>query len=112
MKGQLMKVSKKHKLILSVIMFFMTTACAYSYPPGNASVLYYKVAMSYDVDGEMSEILADLSKDKIEVNDEIRQHVKDNRLIINTVLDATEIKNCDWGFDISEGLAMKLPLLS
>lgn len=107
-----MRIPKNHKMILTVVMFFMMAACAYSYPPGNASILYYKVAMSYEVDDEMSDMLADLSKDKIEVNDKIRQHVEDNRLIINTVLDATEIKNCDWGFDISQGLAMTLPHLS
>jgi len=107
-----MKISKNNKLILSAIVFFVMAACVYSYPPDNAAVLYYKAAVLYEVDDEMSDMLADLSKDKIEVNDKIREFVKKKRLIIDTVLDATEIKNCDWGMDFSQGIEMTIPHLS
>ena len=107
-----MKTLKNKKLVLSVLMFFLTTACLYAYPPDNAAVLYYKAAMLYEVDNEMSDMLADLPKDEIQVNDEIREFVKKNRLIIDTVLDASEVKNCDWGLDISQGFEMEVPHLS
>lgn len=107
-----MKISMKHKMILSVVMFFMTAACVYSYPPDNAAVLYYQAAMLYEVADDMKEVLYDVAKGKIEVNDKAREFVKKNRLIINTLLDASELKNCDWGLDISQGIEMKIPHLS
>lgn len=106
-----MEIIMKHKMILSVVIFFMTAACVYSYPPDNASVLYYKAALLYEVDEDMKDMLSDLSRDEIEVNDKIREFVKKNRLIINTVLDATEVKNCDWGMDFSQGIKMDMPPL-
>lgn len=106
-----MKALKGDKLILSAAVFFMMAACAYSYPPDNAAVLYYKAAVLYEVDSEMADMLADLQKGEVEINDKIREFVKKNRLIINTVLDASEVKNCDWGMDFSQGLAMEMPPL-
>jgi flagellar basal body-associated protein FliL len=106
-----MKILKNNKLTFSAVVFFMMAACAYSYPPDNAAVLYYKAAVLYEVDGEMANMLANLQKSKIEINDKIREFVKKNRLIINTVLDAAEVKNCDWGMDFSQGIAMEMPPL-
>ncbi len=103
-----MKISKNNKLILSAIVLFMVTACAYSYPPDNAAVLYNKAAMLYEVDNGMAEMLSDLQKGEIEVDDKIREFVKKNRLIIDTVLDAAEVENCDWGMDFSQGLEMQM----
>lgn len=106
-----MKTVINYNLILLVIVFSLTTTCAYSYPPDNAAVLYYKAAVRYEVDNDMAKMLTDLQKGKIEVNDKIREFVKKNRLIIKTVLDATEVKNCDWGMDFSDGMAMDMPPL-
>ncbi len=107
-----MKIFKNNKLMLAAIVFFLTATCVYSYPPDNAAVLYYKAAMSYEVDNEMAVTLADLQKGEIEVNNKIREFVKKNRLVINMLLDASEIKNCDWGLDISQGFEMEVPHLS
>jgi hypothetical protein len=107
-----MKTLKNNELILSLIVFFLTVACAYSYPPDNAAVLYYKAAVLYEVDDEMADMLADLQKGEIEPNDKIREFVKKNHLIIDTVLDASEVKNCDWGMDFSQGLEMDMPPLA
>lgn len=90
----------------------MMAACVYSYPPDNAAVLYYKAAVLYEVDSNMADMLADLQKGEIELNDKIREFVKKNRLIINTVLDASEVKNCDWGMDFSQGFEMEMPPLA
>ena len=79
---------KNSKLIWVAIVIFRSTTCAYSYPPDNAAVLYYKAASLYEVDDTMANMLADLQKGEIEVNDKIREFVKKNQLIINTVLDA------------------------
>jgi len=103
---------KNSKWVLAATVFFLTTVCVYAYPPDNAAVLYYKAAMLYEVDDEMADMLVDLQKGKIEVNDKIREFVKKNRLIINTMLDATEVKNCDWGKDFSQGMDMQMPPLA
>lgn len=107
-----MKALKNNKLILSAIVFFLTAACAYSYPPDNAAVLYYKAGVFYGVDSEMADMLADFQKGNIELNDKIREFVKANRIAINTVLDASEVKNCDWGMDFSQGMEMVMPPLA
>ncbi len=104
-----MKTSKNHKLILSVLVFFLTTACVYAYPPDNAAVLYYKAAMTYEVDSEMADMLRYFRKGKIELNDQIREFVKKNRFRINTILDASEVKNCDWGRDFTRGFEAEIP---
>ena len=103
-----MKTLKNYKMILSVTVFFLTAACVYAYPPDNAAVLYYKAAVLYEVNDEMANMLADLQKGEIELNDKIKEFVKKNRRIINTVLDASEVKNCDWGMDFSQGLEMDM----
>jgi len=91
-------------------MFFLTAAFAYAYPPDNAAVLYYKAAEFYGVvDPEMTDMLDDFRDGKIELNDKIRDFVNKNRLIIETVLDASEVKNCDWGMNPSQGLNMLAP---
>lgn len=106
-----MEISKNNKLILAATVLLMMAACAYSYPPDNAAVLYYKAAGLYEVDDEMADMLDDLQRGNIELNDKIRKFVKGKGLIIETVLDASEVKNCDWGMDFSQGMEMDMPPL-
>jgi hypothetical protein len=106
-----MKILNHFKLVLLIAVFFIMAGYAYSYPPDNAAVLYYKAAMLYEVDSNMANMLEDLREGKTEVNDKIKEFVKKNRLIIDTVLDASEIKNCDWGLDFSQGLDAMMPPL-
>jgi len=110
-----MKIINTNKLttvaLCTALILLISTPLAFAYPPDNAAVLYYKAALLYEVDDEMADMLADLQKGKIELNDKIREFVKKNRLIINTVLDASEVKNCDWGMDFSQGFEMQMPPL-
>ncbi len=103
---------KNSKLMLVVIVLFISTTCAYCYPPDNAAVLYYKAAICYSMDEEMKEMLGDLQKGEVEVNDKIRGFVKRNRRSIDMVLDAAEIPNCDWGIDFSKGMDALMPPMS
>ncbi len=107
-----MKASNNHKLILVTIAFLLTVIFAYSYPPDNAAVLYYKAATLYEADGKMSNMLSDLRSGRIEPNETIRNYINENRFVIETVLDAAELKNCDWGIDYSRGMEAKLPPLA
>ncbi len=107
-----MKTSKSNRLIFCTTAFFLMMSFAYAYPPDNAAVLYYKAAMLYEPDAKISNMLSDLRSGRIEPNEAIRKYVNDNRFIIDTVLDAAEVKNCDWGIDYSQGMGTKLPPLA
>lgn len=56
--------------------------------------------------------LLDVAKGEIEVNDEIRQYLEQKRLLISALETASEIPNCDWGLDFSQGLALEMPFLA
>jgi hypothetical protein len=107
-----MKTLKNYKLILLAIIFFLSSACVYAYPPDNAAVLYYKAAMLYKPDDKMEKTIRDFSKETADLSkvdiDKIREFVNKNRSIINMVLDASKVKNCDWGADYSQGLQSEL----
>lgn len=107
-----MKTLKNYTLVLSATVFFLTTAGVYAYPPDNAAVVYYQAAVLYQVDDEMANVLGDFSRGDIELNDKIREFVRKNHRIVDTVLNASEIKNCDWGLDFSQGLEMEMPHIS
>ena len=106
-----MKTLNNHKSLLLAVAFFSIAVCAHCYPPDNAAVLYYKAAVVFEVDDEMADALSDLRQGNIELNDQIREFVEKNRRIIDTLTDASEIKNCDWGMDLLQGLEMDMPPL-
>lgn len=94
-----------------VLILLLSTFSTFAYPPDNAAVLYYKAALLYQPDDQIKEKLADLSKGKIKLDEQIRQHVSKNQNIIDIVLDAAQVRNCDWGIDFSEGFSSELPPL-
>ncbi len=108
-----MKVSKKYKILL-IIVLFSSSACVHAYPPDNAAVLYYKAALLYAPDDEMAKLIEDFSGQSADFSkanlNKIREFVNENRSTIDAVIDASTVKNCDWGLDFSEGLEMEVPL--
>jgi hypothetical protein len=110
-----MKTIARKKLTIVVLVSLITLAStqpAFAYPPDNAAILYYRACLSYQADEEMEGALSDLHKGKIELDDQIREYVEKNRYVINLVLDASEVRNCDWGLDYSDGLAVLAPPLN
>jgi hypothetical protein len=111
-----MKTIARKKLTVVVVFSLITlisTQLIFAYPPDNAAILYYRACLLYETNKEMEEALSDLHKGKIELNDEVREYVEKNRYVINLLLDASEVKNCDWGLDYSEGMmVVQLPPLS
>ncbi|MFC1677656.1 hypothetical protein ACFL3G_11425 [Planctomycetota bacterium] len=109
-----MNAYKFKRIVLVGLLVAMSSSIAFAYPPDNAAVLYYKACLIYRVDDGMADMLGDLQKGRIELNDEIREFVnkKQNQRIIDTVLDASEVKNCEWGMDFSQGMDMDIPSLS
>ena len=107
-----MKTLNNLKLVLLTAVFLMMAGYAYSYPPDNAAVLYYKAASSYQPQEQMQNMLINLIGGKIEPNETIREFVKTNHLVIDMLIDASQVKNCDWGLDFSQGLEMEMPQMA
>ncbi|MHC4501438.1 MAG: hypothetical protein ACYS21_20295, partial [Planctomycetota bacterium] len=103
---------KKLTIVVVSLITLVSTQPIFAYPPDNAAILYYRACLSYQADEEMEGALSDLHKGKIELNDRIREYVEKNRYVINLVLDASEVRNCDWGLDYSDGLAVQVPPLN
>ena len=104
--------NKMTKLICVSLVLVVMSPLAIAYPPDNAAVLYYKAFMMYEVDDNMKDMLGKLKNGEIELNDEIREFVQKNKPIIDELLDACEIKKCDWGLDLSKGFDVEVPYLS
>lgn len=101
------------KVILISVVLLASVGQAFAYPPDNAAVLYYKAFMILEPPNDMvGKMLKDLSRGNIGLNDQIRQYVERNRKVIKELVTAAEIKNCDWGYDFSEGFNMLLPNLA
>ena len=107
-------MNKKTIVIFVVLLAVSTTSFADKYPPENASVLYYKAFMLYKPDDAIESMLADFTNGKIVSNEKIKEFLNSgqNRRIINTITDASQIPNCDWGLNYSEGFEMENPSLS
>ncbi len=87
----------------------LSTSPALAYPPDNAAVLYYKAFMLYEADDAIKGALDDYRGGQIELNEEIEKYLAKNKVVIDTVLDASRIDHCDWGLDYSQGTEVVLP---
>ena len=110
-----MKALSENKFMivsLSALMSFALTGVIHAYPPDNAALLYYRMCLRYQPDRAIKNAIYDYAKGKIELTDQIKQFVEKNQYTINLTLTATEIPNCDWGLETSEGLSAPLPPLA
>jgi hypothetical protein len=96
-------------VVCLTVIVLVTGPSARAYPPENAAVLYYKAYLVYEVDDERGRILTDFAKGRAKVSDEVRALLKENRRAMDIVLNASEVKSCDWGFDYSQGCDMLAP---
>ncbi len=84
----------------------------FAYPPDNAAVLYYKAFLIMEEPNAADvNLLRQLRKGEIGVNDRIRHLLESNRKAIKEIVTAAQIKNCDWGLNYSEGLSTCMPHL-
>jgi len=104
--------NKLIKVIFGVLMLLVSTPAALTYPPDNAAVLYYNACLFYQVDRKMGREVSELVKGKIKPNEKIIKHVEKNRYAMNLVIDASEIKDCDWSLDYSKGMELMMPQLA
>ncbi len=113
-KDKIMKtvITKKlTKLMCVTLTLFILTSPAFAYPPDpdNAALLYYQSYIAYEkADDTMEDMVADLSRGKIEPNERIKKYIESCRKAIDLAEAATEIPNCNWGLKYSDGLSIQL----
>jgi hypothetical protein len=107
-----MRTTLKGVLIGAVLL--VSAGQAFAYPPDNAAVLYYKTFMLLMKEPNDAEenMLRQFSKDDTRINEQVRLYLEGNRKVIKEIITAAEIKNCDWGLDLSEGFSTPLPPLA
>ncbi len=82
----------------------MFTDTIFPYSPDNAALLYYQAFLMIErIDDTMLKTLADLSAGRIKLNEEIKEHIKRCRDVIDLIVVAAKMPNCDWGLDYSKG---------
>ncbi len=96
-----------------MLLIFASPALAYPPDPDNAALLYYQSYIAYEkVDDTMREMVADLSRGKIEPNERIKKYIENCRGAINLAVAAAEIPNCNWGLKYSDGFSMLMSHLA
>ena len=111
-----MKSISNKNLIMTIcatLIFFASTPSAFAQLPDNAALLYYQACLLYEKPDEtMDKMLHDFLDDKIGVNEVIEQHIEKNRKVIDFIIKAANIPNCDWGYDYSQGFELVMPNLA
>jgi hypothetical protein len=106
----------QHKLLIKItciLLIGLTSASlADTYPPDNAAVLYYKAFLMFrEPSQEVKDMMYDLRQGKIKPNDPIKQHLDENKYVMEFVETAANIQTCNWGHDLSRGLGVLMPEL-
>jgi len=110
-----MKTGKNNTIktiICTVLLVLVFTSVTYAYPPDNAAVLYYRASLAFNTNDAMMDKVMKFNKGDIEVDDEIRKYIEDNKYAIKYYIDAGDAPNCDWGMDYSEGVELQMPHFS
>jgi hypothetical protein len=106
----------KHRILVKAtcisLVLLTSASIVQAYPPDNAAVLYYKAfLMLREPSEEIKEMMHDMRQGKIKANDQIRQHLDENRYVMESAETAAQVRECDWGHDVSRGLGVLMPEL-
>jgi len=106
--------AKKLKIALcTAFILFVSVPLVQAKAPENAALLYYQAFLLYkNPDNTMEKMLSEFRDGKIESNEIIEQHIKENRRVIDYVIAAVDTPNCDWGYDYSQGMGLMMPNLA
>ena len=109
MKTFITKKLTKFTGVTLILLILISPVFAYPPDPDNAALLYYQAYISYEkADDTMENMVADLSKGKIEPNERIKKYIESCRTAIDLATAATEIPNCNWGLKYSDGISINL----
>jgi len=106
--------NRKTQLTLCVtIVSLAMGVTALAQPPDNAALLYYQAFLLYEKpDGPTDEMLNQFRHGEIAATEAIQKHLEQNRRTIDTVVRATNIDKCDWGYDYALGAELTMPNLA
>jgi len=111
-----MKSNRNNNLIMTIcvaLIFFVSAPSVFAQPPDNAALLYYQAFLLYEEpDDTMEKMLSDFRDGKIEVNEVIEQYIEKNHKVVDFIVTAANMPNCDWGYDYSQGLELLMPNLA
>jgi len=112
-----MKSITKNKLTMALciitVLFLSTSSEVFAQAIDNAALLYYQAFLLYEKpDGTMDKMLSDFRDGKIKANEIIEQHIEKNSRVVDLIVKAADIQNCNWGYDYSQGLEMTMPNLA
>jgi len=111
-----MKSNRNNNLIMTIcvaLIFFVSAPSVFAQPPDNAALLYYQAFLLYEEpDDTMEKMLSDFRDGKIEVNEVIEQYIEKNHKVVDFVVTAANMPNCDWGYDYSQGFELVMPNLA
>jgi hypothetical protein len=100
-------------LCITTVLFLSTSSVVFAQAPDNAALLYYQAFLMYEKPDEtLDKMLSDFRGGKIKANEEIKQHIEKNRQIVDLIVKAANIQNCNWGYDYSQGLELKMTNLA
>jgi hypothetical protein len=112
----IMKSVGNNNLIMTIcasLIFFLSTPSVFAQSSGNAALLYYQAFLLYEKPDEtMSKMLSDFRNGKIKANEVIEQHIEKNKKVVDFIVKAANIPNCDWGYDYSQGFELVMPNLA
>jgi hypothetical protein len=103
--------SRLLQVVFLVVVVLVPTSRVSAYPPSNAAVLYYRTFMIMEHPDEAKrKMLYSTATCRIGLSRETKDYVHQWRNhVIDPMVTAAEIPNCDWGFDYSQGHALRLP---
>ena len=104
----------KKALLIALLLSLLTNGLVYAYPPDNAAVIYYKLMNLVEKPNEaIEEQLRNLPTSSEPASKEVLAFIENQKknFLIQELEVASEIKYCDWGLDVSQGYATKLPHL-
>jgi hypothetical protein len=111
-----MKSISNNNLIMTIcaaLIFFLLTPSVFAQVPDNAALLYYQAFLLYEKpDDTMDKMLSDFRDGKIKANEVIEQYIEKNHKVIDFIVKAANIPNCDWGYDYSQGFELVMPNLA
>jgi hypothetical protein len=99
--------------VCAVAVLLASSAITPAQQPDNAALLYYQAFLLYEKpDAAMDKMLTSFRKGEIASNDAIDKFMEKNRPVIDMVVRAASIDECDWGYDYSQGVELSMPNLS
>ena len=106
--------SNKLTFVLCVaLILLISTPLVLAEPPDNAALLYYQAFLLYKKpEVKMDKTFHDFRRGKIKANEKIKAYIQKNRRVIDLVVTAADMPNCDWGYDYSKGTDLAMPGLA